>query len=79
MDEPHNNFDAALEAASKLSYEEKEALVAQLTRMLQRSGMAPIQSRKSLLGIWKDSPAITDDDIREVREEMWRNFPREDI
>lgn len=79
MDESHENFETVLEAASKLSYEEKEALVAQLTRMMQQSDMMPIKKRKSLYGIWKDSPEITEDDIREVREEMWRNFPREDI
>lgn len=79
MHESHDDFDAVLEAASKLSYEEKQALVTQLTSMLQQSEVLPVRKRKSLYGIWKDSPPITDEDIREVREEMWRNFPREDI
>lgn len=79
MDESHKNFEAALEAASKLSYEEREALVALLTKMMHESTLGQPKKRKSLLGIWKDSPPITEEDIREIREEMWGNFPREDI
>ena len=31
-----------------------------------------------LRGMWKDID-ITDEDIDEVRREMWANFPRDDI
>ncbi len=79
MDNTHENFDAAIEAASKLSYEEKGELVALLTKMMQESELSQPKKRKSLLGVWKDSPPITEEDIREIREEMWGNFPREDI
>lgn len=79
MDNSHENFDAAIEAASIRSYEEKEALVVLLTEMMQESKLSQPKKRKSLLGIWKDSPPITEEDIREIREEMWGNFPREDI
>jgi hypothetical protein len=34
--------------------------------------------RVSLEGIWADMDVnITEEDIREVRREMWKNFPRE--
>ena len=34
--------------------------------------------RVSLEGIWADMNVdVTDEDIREVRKEMWKNFPRE--
>lgn len=34
--------------------------------------------RVSLEGIWADMDVnITEEDIREVRREMWHNFPRE--
>lgn len=34
--------------------------------------------RVSLEGIWADlNVNITEDDIREIRKEMWQNFPRE--
>lgn len=34
--------------------------------------------RKSLRGIWKGLN-ITDEEIAEVRKQMWRDFPRGDI
>jgi hypothetical protein len=34
--------------------------------------------RRSLLGLWADlNVRITDEDIAEVRREMWGNFPRD--
>jgi hypothetical protein len=33
---------------------------------------------RSLRGIWKGLD-VTDDDIEEVRKEMWGGFPREDV
>lgn len=38
------------------------------------------QPYPSLRGLWADLGFdITEDDIREARQEMWGNFPREDI
>jgi hypothetical protein len=38
------------------------------------------EPRRSLLGLWADLGVdITEEDIEEVRREMWANFPREDI
>ena len=37
-------------------------------------------SRKSLYGLWANRGIdITEEDIDEIRREMWGNFPREDI
>ena len=36
--------------------------------------------RKSLNGLWADLSAdITEEDISEIRRQMWKDFPREDI
>lgn len=40
----------------------------------------PNRPRRSLKGLWADlNVQITEEDIAEVRREMWCNFPREDI
>ncbi|MBU1662653.1 MAG: hypothetical protein KKD28_14415 [Chloroflexi bacterium] len=52
-----------------------EWVVPDIERELQSAQPVP---RKSLRGIWSDLD-ITDEDIAEVRREMWANFPREDI
>ncbi len=40
----------------------------------------PQGARRSLVGIFADRGVdITAEDIDEVRREMWKNFPREDI
>ena len=37
------------------------------------------QPRRSLEGLWADlGLSITEEDVAEARQEMWRNFPRED-
>jgi Protein of unknown function (DUF2281) len=38
----------------------------------------PITPRVSLEGIWADMNVnVTEEDIREMRNEAWKNFPRE--
>jgi hypothetical protein len=35
---------------------------------------------RSIKGLWSDLPInITEEDIKELRKEMWVNFPREDL
>ena len=35
---------------------------------------------RSLRGLWADFPIeVTEQDIAEIRREMWRDFPREDF
>jgi hypothetical protein len=46
-------------------------------RVLERTATRP---RRSPKGLWADlGIQITEEDIAEVRREMWRNFPREDV
>jgi hypothetical protein len=38
------------------------------------------KARKSLYGLWANRGIdISEEDIDEIRREMWANFPREDI
>lgn len=42
--------------------------------------LPPEKSRKPLKGMLSGFGLdVTDEDIRELRSEMWKNFPREDI
>ena len=46
-------------------------------RVPERTAARP---RRSPKGLWADlGVQITAEDIAEVRHEMWRNFPREDV
>ena len=45
-----------------------------------QSRTAPLAPRRSLRGLWADLGIdITEEDIAEIRREMWHNFPRGDI
>lgn len=58
---------------------EKQAKVLDFVETLGKQAQ-PKRPLKSLEGIWADlNIHITDEDIDEVRREMWKNFPREDI
>ncbi len=52
-----------------------ERLAPDIERDVARGQPAP---GVSLRGLWRGVD-ITDDDIAEVRREMWDNFPRDDI
>ncbi|MGL5807390.1 MAG: hypothetical protein ACRC2R_25055 [Xenococcaceae cyanobacterium] len=55
------------------------SLIEQITPQIKRDlFVGRSQPRKSLRGLWKGID-ISDEDIAEVREQMSRNFPREDI
>jgi hypothetical protein len=46
----------------------------------QKSTSRLPRPRRSLEGLWADlGIQITEEDIAEVRREMWGNFPREDV
>ncbi len=69
----------ALDSAEILSTLEKIQLIREITAQIEselkiRSPNKP----KSLRGLWKGSD-IGEDDILQIRKEMWDNFPREDI
>jgi len=52
-----------------------ERLAPEVARELEGKGARP---RRSLRGLWRGLD-ITEEDIAEVRREMWGGFPREDI
>jgi len=51
-----------------------------IERLLSRmkATAQPTQPRKSLYGLWQGVD-VSEEDIAEVRRDMMRNFPREDI
>ena len=52
-----------------------ERLAPEIARELESKRATP---RKSLRGLWRGLD-ISEEDIAEVRREMWGGFPREDI
>ena len=71
-------LEEVLNLAKQLSPLDRIRLIEQITPQLKRDFVVPSQPRKSLRGIWKEID-IGDADIAEVKAEMSRNFPREDI
>ncbi len=73
-------LDEVLTLAHQLSSVDKVRLIEwiapQLERELQTS--AAQKPRKSLRGLWQGLN-ITEDEISEMRQDMWGEFPREDI
>jgi len=58
---------------------EKQGEVLDFAEFLANRCSEPVPL-KSTFGLWADLGIdITDEDIAEIRREMWRNFPREDI
>ncbi len=63
----------------RLSPADKAALKEWLNELIASEPIPP-KPRRSLLGLWADlGPGPTDEDIEEVRREMWKNFPRDDF
>ena len=73
------SLEDVLNLAKQLSPVDKvrlfEKLAPEIERDLQATQTTP---RKSLRGLWRGAN-ITDEDIAEVRREMWADFPRSDI
>jgi hypothetical protein len=76
-------FEEVLSLAKHLTPGQKlrliEAIVPDLEEPLQRAedGERPL---RSLYGLWKDfGVSISAEEIDKARQEMWGNFPREDI
>ncbi len=73
------SLEEVLNLAKQLSPVDKvrlfEKLAPEIERALQLTQATP---RKSLRGLWQ-GVNITNEDIDEVRQEMWTNFPRSDI
>ena len=72
-------FEEVLNLAKQLSPLDRIRLIEQITPQLKRDFVvSPPQPRKSLRGIWQEID-ISEADLTEVKVEMSRNFPREDI
>ncbi len=72
-------LEAIITQIATLSPLEKVRLVEQVMATLERD-LSPTQPkpRRSLYGLWSDV-SVSADDIDVARQEMWGNFPREDI
>lgn len=72
-------LEEALELVLQLSLVDKVRLIEQVAPQIERElATAQPKARKSLRGLWRGSN-ITESDIAEVRQQMWKNFPREDV
>jgi hypothetical protein len=74
-------FDELVKQALNLTPIEKVRLMERLAVTLETDlTEREKKSHKSLYGLWADLHVdISEDDIDEIRREMWSNFPREDI
>lgn len=69
-----------LEILRKLPPRERLKVISQALPEIEKSLSAKPKPRKSLRGLWKDlRPSISAEEIDAAREEMWKDFPREDI
>jgi hypothetical protein len=72
-------FEELSERVQQLSLHDRVRLMEMLVSTLKHE-LPPQQPIKSLYGLWEDLEVdISEDDIDEIRREMWGNFPREDI
>ncbi len=73
------SFEEIAALADQLSAIEKIRLVERLAVGLEQElEEDKPQPRRSLYGIW-EGVSVSEEDIDEIRREMWSNFPREDI
>jgi len=66
-----------LKLVSQLAAADKLQLMESLVALI-RAELAPLPEQVSLYGLWK-GVSISEQDIAEARQEMWGNFPRDDI
>lgn len=75
-----SKVDEALSMLEQFSAVEKIQVIERLVGMLGREIPQEPAPLKSLYGLWADlNIDVSEEDIAEVRREMWANFPREDI
>ncbi len=70
-------LDAVLRLAKRLSAVDKIRLFERLAPEIERD-LQTTKPRESLRGLWQ-GVNVTDEDIAEMRHEMWADFPRADI
>lgn len=72
-------LEQALSIALSLSPLDKVRLVEQVMATLgQDLTQSEAKPKRSLYGLWA-GPDISAEDIDAARQEMWRDFPREDV
>jgi hypothetical protein len=72
-------IEDALELIKQLSLIDKVRLIKQIAPQIEHElTNIQLQPRKSLRGLWRGSN-ISESDISQMRQEVWENFPREDI
>jgi hypothetical protein len=72
-------LEDALELIKQLSLIDKVRLIKQIAPQIEHE-LTNIQAqpRKSLRGLWRGSN-ISESDITQMRQDVWGNFPGEDI
>lgn len=72
-------LEEILQLAQQLSPVDKVRLIEEMTPQIkQELAKQEAVPRKSLRGLWRGLD-ITDNDMTEMRQEIWHDFPREDI
>ena len=72
-------LDQILELAKRLPLRDKVRLIEQVAPQIERELKTERHTqRKSLRGLWRGID-IAEEDIAQARQEMWKDFPREDI
>ncbi|MEH1885047.1 hypothetical protein [Nostoc sp.] len=72
-------LEEALVLIKQLSFIDKIRLIEQIAPQIERelTNIQPKQ-RKSLRGLWRGSN-VSESDIAQMRQQIWTNFPREDV
>ncbi|RMF34091.1 MAG: hypothetical protein D6759_06280 [Chloroflexi bacterium] len=79
MEEKVVTLEEVLTLARQLPARDQVRLIERLAPEIERA-LVVVQPppRKSLRGLWRGLE-ITEEEIDQIRREMWQNFPREDI
>jgi hypothetical protein len=73
-------LEQVLPILEQLSREDKILVIERLTCLLNQEEVQARLPRNILKGLWADLKVdVSEEDIAEVRREMMKNFPREDI
>jgi len=71
--------DEVMELVDRLPFSDKVRLIGRLAPQIAGEAEPVAETpRQSLRGLWRGVD-ITDEDLAEVREEMWAAFPRDDV
>jgi len=72
-----NIEQAVLEKLRSLPPQKQQEVLDFVDFLGEKQGKRP---RRSLRGLWADlGTDITEEDISEIRRQMWKHFPREDV